>query len=183
MAELKKCAGVFMPEGRPGDRDGGVGSVLGRQRRGRTGVDFTSGEKWGRGPAHDVHTRASRAQVDSPYLASGTGVEHAGRKGWPHACRGGILRQGQAADCGAGANDRGITAAKTAESDREAGAGCAALDMHDKNWVDLRSILLESQADHQHRGIGGRLHQDRAARPMLPRTRLWRRSTCVWCRT
>src|SRR5216684_1041126 len=63
MAELKKCAGVFMPEAGQ-DRDGGLQVSLGA--KGVVELELiSSGEKWGRGPAHDVHS-SLEAQVDSP---------------------------------------------------------------------------------------------------------------------
>ncbi|HEX3914918.1 MAG TPA: M20/M25/M40 family metallo-hydrolase [Steroidobacteraceae bacterium] len=63
MAQLKKCAGVFMPEAGQ-DRDGGVQVSLGA--KGVVELELIcSGEKWGRGPAHDVHS-SLEAQVDSP---------------------------------------------------------------------------------------------------------------------
>src|SRR6202142_193757 len=63
MAELKKCAGVFMPEAGQ-DRDGGVQVSLGA--KGVVELELiSSGEVWGRGPAHDVHS-SLEAQVDSP---------------------------------------------------------------------------------------------------------------------
>src|SRR2546430_3796220 len=63
MAELKKCAGVFMPEAGQ-DRDGGVQVSLGA--KGVVELELiSSGEKWGRGPTHDVHS-SLEAQVDSP---------------------------------------------------------------------------------------------------------------------
>ncbi len=63
MAELKKCVGVFMPEAGQ-DRDGGVQVSLGA--KGVVELELiSSGEKWGRGPAQDVHS-SLEAQVDSP---------------------------------------------------------------------------------------------------------------------
>ena len=63
MAALRKCAGVFMPEAGQ-DRDGGVQVSLGA--KGVVALELiSSGEKWGRGPAHDVHS-SLEAQVDSP---------------------------------------------------------------------------------------------------------------------
>jgi len=63
MNELKRCAGVFMPEAGQ-DRDGGVQVSLGA--KGVVELELiSSGEKWGRGPAHDVHS-SLEAQVDSP---------------------------------------------------------------------------------------------------------------------
>jgi acetylornithine deacetylase/succinyl-diaminopimelate desuccinylase-like protein len=63
LAELKKCSGVFMPSAEQ-DRDGGVEVSLGA--KGVVELELvSSGEKWGRGPAHDVHS-SLEAQVDSP---------------------------------------------------------------------------------------------------------------------
>jgi acetylornithine deacetylase/succinyl-diaminopimelate desuccinylase-like protein len=63
LAELKKCSGVFMPEAGQ-DRDGGVQVSLGA--KGVVELELvSSGEKWGRGPAHDVHS-SLEAQLDSP---------------------------------------------------------------------------------------------------------------------
>jgi len=63
LAALKKCSGVFMPEAGQ-DRDGGVQVTLGA--KGVVELELvSSGEKWGRGPAHDVHS-SLEAQVDSP---------------------------------------------------------------------------------------------------------------------
>ncbi|HWZ62617.1 MAG TPA: M20/M25/M40 family metallo-hydrolase [Steroidobacteraceae bacterium] len=63
LAELKKCAGVFMPEAGQ-DRDGGVTVSLGA--KGVVELELVStGERWGRGPKHDVHS-SLEAAVDSP---------------------------------------------------------------------------------------------------------------------
>src|SRR6204780_4233674 len=63
MAELKRCVGVFMPEAAQ-DRDGGVEVSCGA--KGVVELELiSSGEKWGRGPAKDVHS-SLEAQVDSP---------------------------------------------------------------------------------------------------------------------
>ncbi len=63
LPELKKCVGVFMPEAGQ-DRDGGVRVSLGA--KGVVELELvSSGEKWGRGPKHDVHS-SLEAQVDSP---------------------------------------------------------------------------------------------------------------------
>src|SRR5215469_5095644 len=63
LAELKKCIGVFMPEAGQ-DRDGGVTVSLGA--KGVVELKLVStGEKWGRGPKHDVHS-SLEAAVDSP---------------------------------------------------------------------------------------------------------------------
>jgi len=63
LPELKKCAGVWMPEAAQ-DRDGGVQVNLGA--KGVVELELvSSGEKWGRGPKHDVHS-SLEAAVDSP---------------------------------------------------------------------------------------------------------------------
>ena len=63
LPELKKCMGIFMPEAAQ-DRDGGVQVALGA--KGVVELELiSSGEKWGRGPSHDVHS-SLEAQVDSP---------------------------------------------------------------------------------------------------------------------
>ncbi len=63
MAELKKCTGVFMPSASQ-DQDGSVEIDLGA--KGVVELELVStGEKWGRGPSHDVHS-SLEATVDSP---------------------------------------------------------------------------------------------------------------------
>ena len=63
MAELKKCMGVFMPSADQGP-DGSVEISLGA--KGVVELELVStGEKWGRGPKHDVHS-SLEATVDSP---------------------------------------------------------------------------------------------------------------------
>ena len=62
-AALKKCAGVFMPSASQ-DLDGSVEISLGA--KGVVELELiSSGERWGRGPKHDVHS-SLEAQVDSP---------------------------------------------------------------------------------------------------------------------
>jgi acetylornithine deacetylase/succinyl-diaminopimelate desuccinylase-like protein len=63
LAELRKCSGVFMPEAGQ-DRDGGVQVSLGA--KGVVELELvSSGERWGRGPSHDVHS-SLEAMIDSP---------------------------------------------------------------------------------------------------------------------
>jgi acetylornithine deacetylase/succinyl-diaminopimelate desuccinylase-like protein len=58
-----KCEGVFMPEAAQ-DLDGNVTISLGS--KGVVELELvSSGEKWGRGPAKDIHS-SNRARVDSP---------------------------------------------------------------------------------------------------------------------
>ncbi|MGI8819974.1 MAG: M20/M25/M40 family metallo-hydrolase [Chthoniobacterales bacterium] len=62
-AALKKCTGVFMPSAMQ-DRDGVVAVSLGA--KGVIEVQLiVDGEKWGRGPAKDIHS-SLKAMVDSP---------------------------------------------------------------------------------------------------------------------
>jgi acetylornithine deacetylase/succinyl-diaminopimelate desuccinylase-like protein len=62
-AALKKCVGVFMPSAAQ-DADGIVTVSLGA--KGVIEVELvSSGEKWGRGPAKDIHS-SLKAMVDSP---------------------------------------------------------------------------------------------------------------------
>jgi acetylornithine deacetylase/succinyl-diaminopimelate desuccinylase-like protein len=63
LPELKKCMGVWMPEAGQ-DRDGGMQVTLGA--KGVVELELvSSGEKWGRGPKHDIHS-SLEAAVDSP---------------------------------------------------------------------------------------------------------------------
>ena len=63
MPHLKKCVGIFLPNASQ-DADGGVTISLGS--KGVVELELVStGEKWGRGPKHDVHS-SLEAQVDSP---------------------------------------------------------------------------------------------------------------------
>lgn len=63
MAQLKKCVGIFLPAASQ-DADGSVEISLGA--KGVVELELVStGEKWGRGPKHDVHS-SLEAQVDSP---------------------------------------------------------------------------------------------------------------------
>src|SRR5439155_1620270 len=63
LAALKKCDGVFMPSATQ-DLDGVVTVNLGS--KGVIELELvSSGEKWGRGPAKDIHS-SLKAMVDSP---------------------------------------------------------------------------------------------------------------------
>src|SRR6202049_2795518 len=60
---LRKCMGVFIPEAGQ-DADGGIQISLGA--KGVVELELvSSGERWGRGPKHDVHS-SLEPQVDSP---------------------------------------------------------------------------------------------------------------------
>ena len=63
VASLKRCIGVFMPSASQ-DPDGAVTVNLGA--KGVVECELvSSGERWGRGPAHDVHS-SNRSRLDSP---------------------------------------------------------------------------------------------------------------------
>lgn len=63
MAALGRCVGIFMPSAEQ-DLDGMVTMTLGA--KGVVELEMvSSGERWGRGPRHDVHS-SNKARVDSP---------------------------------------------------------------------------------------------------------------------
>jgi acetylornithine deacetylase/succinyl-diaminopimelate desuccinylase-like protein len=139
MAELKRCVGVFMPEAAQ-DRDGGVEVSLGA--KGVVELELiSSGEKWGRGPAKDVHS-SLEAQVDSPtwhlVQALNTLVEKDGHtpavEGFFDKAKPLTVAQEQMI------RDH---AAKTAEATVKQAFGVQHW-VHDKNWVDSL-MLLESR--------------------------------------
>jgi acetylornithine deacetylase/succinyl-diaminopimelate desuccinylase-like protein len=149
IAELKKCAGVFMPEAGQ-DRDGGVQVSLGA--KGVVELELiSSGEKWGRGPAHDVHS-SLEAQVDSPswhlVQALNTLVE---KDGHTPAVEGFFEK----AKPLTAAQEQMIKehAAKTAESTVKKSLGVQHW-VHDKNWVDSL-MLLESRPTINIEGLVG----------------------------
>ena len=164
LAELKKCSGVFMPEAGQ-ERDGGVQVALGA--KGVVELELiSSGEKWGRGPAAR-RALEPRGAGRLSRLAPGAGAEHAGGEGRPHPRGRGILREGQAADARRSWQMIKARADRNTEAQIKEALGVKHW-VHDTNWYDSL-VLLESQADDQHRGTGGRLHrsgrQDGAAAP------------------
>jgi acetylornithine deacetylase/succinyl-diaminopimelate desuccinylase-like protein len=139
LAELKRCVGVFMPEAGQ-DRDGGVQVSLGA--KGVVELELiSSGEKWGRGPAHDVHS-SLEAQVDSPIWhlvqALNTLVEPDGHT--PAVA--GFFDKAKPLTA---AQEQMIRehAAKTAEATVKQVLGVQHW-VHDKNWLDSL-MLLESR--------------------------------------
>src|SRR6202030_3832179 len=139
LPELKKCVAVFLPEAGQ-DRDGGVQVSLGA--KGVVELELiSSGEEWGRGPAHDVHS-SLEAQVDSPtwhlVQALNTLVE---KDGHTPAVEGFFEK----AKPLTAAQEQMIKdhAAKTAESTVKKALGVQHW-VHDKNWVDSL-MLLESR--------------------------------------
>ncbi len=136
MAELKRCVGVFMPEAAQ-DRDGGVEVSLGA--KGVVELELiSSGERWGRGPARDVHS-SLEAQVDSPswhlVQALNTLVE---RDGHTPAVEG-FFDKAQPLTA---AQERMIEehAAKTSEATVKGLYGVRHW-VHDKSWVDSLKLL------------------------------------------
>src|SRR5271154_4374239 len=139
LAELKKCAGVFMPEAGQ-DREGNVEVSLGA--KGVVELELiSSGEKWGRGPAHDVHS-SLEAQVDSPtwhlIQALNTLVE---KDGHTPAVEGFFDKAKPLTP----AQEQMIKehAAKSSENVVKQALGVQHW-VHDKNWVDSL-MLLESR--------------------------------------
>ena len=136
LPELKKCAGVFVPEAGQ-DRDGGVEVLLGA--KGVVELELVcSGEKWGRGPAHDVHS-SLEAQVDSPswhlVQALNTLVE---KDGHTPAVEGFFEKVKPLT----AAQEQMIRehAAKTAESTVKQALGVQHW-VHDTNWLDSLTLL------------------------------------------
>ena len=63
MAGLRPCIGIFMPSAEQ-DLDGTITMTLGA--KGVVELELvSSGERWGRGPRHDIHS-SNKARVDSP---------------------------------------------------------------------------------------------------------------------
>jgi len=63
LAALRPCVGIFMPSAEQ-DIDGAVTMTLGA--KGVVELELvSSGERWGRGPRHDIHS-SNKARVDSP---------------------------------------------------------------------------------------------------------------------
>ena len=149
MAELKRCVGVFMPEAGQ-DRDGGVQVALGA--KGVVELELiSSGEKWGRGPIHDVHS-SLEAQVDSPswhlVQALNTLIEADGHtpavEGFFDKARPLTAAQEQMIR---------EHAAKTSEATVQQVLGVKHW-VHDKNWVDSL-MLLESRPTINIEGLVG----------------------------
>ena len=80
-AALRRCVGVFMPAASQ-DPDGIVTVSLGA--KGVVELELvSSGEKWGRGPAKDIHS-SLKAMVDSPAWHLVKALGHAGLGGRQH---------------------------------------------------------------------------------------------------
>lgn len=136
LPELKKCVGVFMPEAGQ-DRDGGVQVSLGA--KGVIELELvSSGEKWGRGPARDVHS-SLEAQLDSPtwhlVQALNTLVEKDGHT----PAIDGLFEKVKPLTA---AQEQMVRdhAAKSSESVMKQAFGVQRW-VHDKNWVDSLMLL------------------------------------------
>jgi acetylornithine deacetylase/succinyl-diaminopimelate desuccinylase-like protein len=149
MEQLKKCVGVFMPEAGQ-ERDGGVTISLGA--KGVVELELvSSGEKWGRGPTHDVHS-SLEAQVDSPswhlVQALNSLVEADGHtpavEGFFDLAKPLTAAQEQMVR---------NAAAETSEETRKQSLGVTHW-VHDKNWVDSL-LLLESRPTINIEGLVG----------------------------
>ncbi len=139
MAQLKRCSGVFMPEAGQ-DRDGGVQVSLGA--KGVIELELvSSGEKWGRGPAHDVHS-SLEAQLDSPtwHLVQALNTL-VGPDGHTPAVAGFFEKAKPLTP--AQLEMVRIHAAKSSESTAKQNLGVQHW-VHDKNWFDSL-VLLESK--------------------------------------
>jgi acetylornithine deacetylase/succinyl-diaminopimelate desuccinylase-like protein len=139
LAELKKCIGVFMPEAGQ-QRDGTVEVSLGA--KGVVELELiSSGEKWGRGPKHDVHS-SLEAAVDSPtwhlVQALNTLIE---KDGHTPAVEGFFANAKPLTPAQKKMIE--ISATKTSEAGLKKSLG-AEHWVHDATWVDSR-MLLESQ--------------------------------------
>src|SRR6266550_6699664 len=139
LAELKKCIGVFMPEAGQ-QRDGTVEVSLGA--KGVVELELiSSGEKWGRGPTHDVHS-SLEAAVDSPtwhlVQALNTLIEKDGHTPAVEGFFANAMRLTPAQK-----KMIEISATKTSEAGLKKSLG-AEHWVHDATWVESR-MLLESQ--------------------------------------
>jgi acetylornithine deacetylase/succinyl-diaminopimelate desuccinylase-like protein len=139
LAELKKCIGVFMPEAGQ-QRDGTVEVSLGA--KGVVELELiSSGEKWGRGPKHDVHS-SLEAAVDSPtwHLVQALNTL-IGKDGHTPAVEGFFEKAKPLTPAQKKMIE--ISAAKTSEEALKKSLG-AEHWVHDVSWVESR-MLLESQ--------------------------------------
>lgn len=139
LGELKKCSGVFMPEAGQ-DRDGGVQVSLGA--KGVVELEMIStGEKWGRGPAHDVHS-SLEAQVDSPTWHLVQALNSLVEKDGHTPAVAGFFEKARPLSAAQLAMVK-EHAAKTAEATVQQTLGVKHW-VHDANWVDSL-VLLESK--------------------------------------
>ncbi|HEX4648992.1 MAG TPA: M20/M25/M40 family metallo-hydrolase, partial [Steroidobacteraceae bacterium] len=149
LAELKKCSGLFMPEAGQ-DRDGAVQVSLGA--KGVVELELvSSGERWGRGPSHDVHS-SLEAQVDSPswHLVQALNTL-VGPDGHTPAVEGFFEKVRPLS----AAQEQLVRerAAKTSEANAKRGLGVQHW-VHDASWVDSL-MLLESQPTINIEGLVG----------------------------
>jgi len=150
MAELKKCAGAFVPDARQG-RDGGVQVLLGN--KGVVELELiSSGEKWGRGPVHDVHS-AYEAQVDSPSWHLVQALNTLVQKDGHTPAVEGFFEKAKPLTAAQEQIIRDI-AAKTAESTVKQVLGVQHW-VHDANWVDSLMLLYSKPTINIEGLVGG----------------------------
>ena len=151
-----KCVGIFMPC-RAQDRDGSGHGHARRQGRRRAASWSSSGEKWGRGPAKDVHS-SNRARLDSPAWHLVQALQHAGRR-----------PNGNPAIDGFADTVRPVSAAEKAMLDEAAQAASTRTTAKKQLGVDAlgarrelarrRSRISSRRPTREHRGPGRRLHR------------------------
>jgi acetylornithine deacetylase/succinyl-diaminopimelate desuccinylase-like protein len=149
LAALKTCSGIFMPEAGQ-NADGDVTVSLGA--KGVVELELvSSGEKWGRGPKHDVHS-SLEAAVDSPswhlVQALNTLVE---KDGHTPAVEGFFEKAKPLSN-----EQRQMVAefaAKASESTRKKALGVERW-VHDTSWLDSL-LLLESKPTINIEGLVG----------------------------
>ena len=96
IAALKKTDYIFLPDAAQ-DTDGSVTVQLGA--KGVVELELvSSGERWGRGPAADLHS-SEKARVDSPAWHLVASAAHTRIRRWQHACHSRVCRQGASAIC------------------------------------------------------------------------------------
>ncbi|HYB33996.1 MAG TPA: M20/M25/M40 family metallo-hydrolase [Steroidobacteraceae bacterium] len=148
-AELTRCVGVFMPEAGQ-NRDGDVQVSLGA--KGVVELELvSSGEQWGRGPKHDIHS-SLEAEVDSPswhlVQALNTLIEKDGHtpavEGFFEKAKPLTPQQKKMIE---------VYAAKTSEQTQKKTLGVERW-VHDASWVEAL-MLLESQPTINIEGLVG----------------------------
>ena len=149
LGELKKCIGVFMPEAGQ-DRDGGLQVSLGA--KGVVELELvSSGERWGRGPSHDIHS-SLEAAVDSPSWHLVEALHTLVEKDGHTPAVAGFLTKAKPLTA---AQKKMIEeyAAKTSEASVKKTLGVERW-VHDVSWLESR-MLLESQPTINIEGLVG----------------------------
>jgi hypothetical protein len=146
IAALKNSEGIFLPDAAQ-DLDGSIIVELGA--KGVVELELvSSGEKWGRGPAADLH---------SSEKASGPCAQHTGVWRWKYSSDSRICRQSTAALRNREVNDyRGVETPR--RSDRDEADGRQALDWRCRLAGVARTT--DVAADREHRRTGRRLYRN-----------------------